>query len=675
MAARPVSSADGVPFSEQEGEAGGLAAFFCAEHDNRKQARYLAPVRLLGRRVRCLWSEEEVLGTVVHFAYHSPDPADGSSEAGEESIFGVKWDKSDMEHEAFTLAQVLEARTDEAPPSQDQLALGWPPAPEHQLAPLKKLRREGVHSPFCKHPDCQDAEAQLRALQRQWKEAQEAGMQASDSIKRLRGFVGGDFEGMLKLLGLAGASGTYPCMFCLAHHTETLKAGVPHVPRMPEAWLAEGKFDTRDVAQQYPAKRTGKSLEDESRAYLEKLAAALEENGTKPQQGSSSFHNAIASPIVEAGSYIIYLMSGGPLHIDLGVGLLLFNITELLCRAIDDDIAAAKADALPAAEKAAATQSKKRKAAEVALKKAHDVLEALEAEAERVSDAISDREARMMHMEFEHPEVKERCKPGSRKAGDTEQDAAYRTLLKQRADLVKARTSVESKVDTAKKAEAKKQEELSSVEKGVGPREKKVHMLLRKAKLARNSYHGGSFNGNEINKIFTTEFILELCSFLRACEEPGLSGEYGCNITASRVQACLLAFYSCRQYYSRKEPLCDHELKRFSVLLDELAHAFAVAFPDSKPTPKLHYLLYHHLELMWCFGSVGQFTEQAVEGFHPLDNRARVLYSSVREQSTNIALRAKWHWHSSNPEAVDLHAKRQARLEKRRFEVKVESFK
>ena len=110
MAARPVSSADEFPFSEQEGEADGLAAFFCAEHDNRKQARYLAPVRLLGRRVRCLWSEEEVLGTVVHFAYHSPDPADGSSEAGEESIFGVKWDKSDMEHEAFTLAQLLEVR-------------------------------------------------------------------------------------------------------------------------------------------------------------------------------------------------------------------------------------------------------------------------------------------------------------------------------------------------------------------------------------------------------------------------------------------------------------------------------------------------------------------------------------------------------------------------------------
>ena len=78
---------------------------------------------------------------------------------------------------------------------------------------------------------------------------------------------------------------------------------------------------------------------------------------------------------------------------------------------------------------------------------------------------------------------------------------------------------------------------------------------------------------------------------------------------------------------------------------------------------------------MWCFGSVGQFTEQAVEGLHPLDNRARVLYSAVRNASQNIAMRAKWHWHNANPGAVDLHAKRQANFEKRRHDCKLESFK
>ena len=88
-------------------------------------------------------------------------------------------------------------------------------------------------------------------------------------------------------------------------------------------------------------------MESESHAYLTKLAAALAESKTKPQQGSKEFHNSICSPVIEAGSYVIMLMSGGPLHIDLGVGLLLFNLTELLCRAIDDSIAADKALAVP----------------------------------------------------------------------------------------------------------------------------------------------------------------------------------------------------------------------------------------------------------------------------------------------------------------------------------------
>ena len=158
--------------------------------------------------------------------------------------------------------------------------------------------------------------AEYEALKAQvWEAA--AGVGVGEAGRRARGFVGGDFEGMLKLLGLSGASGTYPCMFCLAHHTGTLKAGVPQLEAMPRGFEA---LDTRPIEQRVPPLRDVASLLRESAAYLAATESAAASGGAPPAMGSTEYHNSTGRPIVGClKQYVLMLMSGGPLHCDLGI--------------------------------------------------------------------------------------------------------------------------------------------------------------------------------------------------------------------------------------------------------------------------------------------------------------------------------------------------------------------
>jgi hypothetical protein len=96
--------------------------------------------------------------------------------------------------------------------------------------------------------------------------------------------------------------------------------------------------------------------------------------------------------------------------------------------------------------------------------------------------------------------------------------------------------------------------------------------------------------------------------------------------------------------HSRLEPLCPHELKRFSVLTDRFSVLFTRMFPAVAPTPKMHGLLVHASQKLELLDSVGQLSESVVEGVHVQDNMLCRRFANVNdlEQSLRCRISAMW---------------------------------
>ena len=128
------------------------------------------------------------------------------------------------------------------------------------------------------------------------------------------------------------------------------------------------------------------------------------------------------------------------------------------------------------------------------------------------------------------------------------------------------------------------------------------------------------------------------------CQD-GIEREFGSDTRAAELDAAMQAFGKLHRLFNRKEPLCEHEIKSFGPLVTEYACAFAKAYPDAQPTPKMHVLCYHMDELLERHGSIGMDTEQGIESFHPEVNYVRNLFRHLdRNQPAQLAAMATQVW-------------------------------
>ena len=103
-------------------------------------------------------------------------------------------------------------------------------AGEGPLPGVWKCQEGAVYSELCE-PCATSEDTALAALQRQFLLA--GPDPCSEQPRLFIGSLGGDIKGLQQLLGTAGASATYFCMFCQATLNGTLKAGVPHLRDLP----------------------------------------------------------------------------------------------------------------------------------------------------------------------------------------------------------------------------------------------------------------------------------------------------------------------------------------------------------------------------------------------------------------------------------------------------------
>ena len=165
----------------------------------------------------------------------------------------------------------------------------------------------------------------LAALQRQFLLA---GPNAcSEQPRFFVGSLGGDIKGLQQLLGTAGASATYFCMFCKGTLNGTLKAGVPHLRDLPSPWKERDEREIDVIAP--PARPDSEAAIKLAEGYLAAAATAVAAGKKAPL--SAQWLSQISNPIIVAADWV-QVLSGVPLHCSLGTGLKLINAVEALCK-------------------------------------------------------------------------------------------------------------------------------------------------------------------------------------------------------------------------------------------------------------------------------------------------------------------------------------------------------
>jgi hypothetical protein len=145
----------------------------------------------------------------------------------------------------------------------------------------------------------------------------------------------------------------------------------------------------------------------------------------------------------------------------------------------------------------------------------------------------------------------------------------------------------------------------------------------------------------------------------------------GDNALAGKFNRLWITLGEAASLWTRKEPLCPHEIERFDVQSKEFATLYAELFPEQEPTPKLHILMYHVLPQMKHLGGSGILHEGVVEAFHVVDNRHVARWANVKDSIRNITLRARASWQISNPGAQNIRSRDHDREERRRERVSV----
>ena len=129
--------------------------------------------------------------------------------------------------------------------------------------------------------------------------------------------------------GLGGPSSKYPCIFCLGSLHETNKPGVPHRPV-----LRPGFEETRDAHEAAPLPRGGSASISRLAKELEHATDAAKASGGK-QPEAMNFDSCIKPCLIYADGPLFTRFSCTPLHLFLGLGLMLVNELEWRLKQLD----------------------------------------------------------------------------------------------------------------------------------------------------------------------------------------------------------------------------------------------------------------------------------------------------------------------------------------------------
>jgi hypothetical protein len=135
-------------------------------------------------------------------------------------------------------------------------------------------------------------------------------------------------KGLMQICGHAGPSATWNCLLCMARLHQTSKAGVPHLPELPEPWRSQ---DARDADIICPPARKGT---DEMARYATAYAEASAAQNAPQQLSSEAYASCTNMPMIMSDDLSEHL-SRTPLHITLGLGTNYIHLIKAEAHALD----------------------------------------------------------------------------------------------------------------------------------------------------------------------------------------------------------------------------------------------------------------------------------------------------------------------------------------------------
>ena len=475
-------------------------------------------------------------------------------------------------------------------------------------APGRWRRLQGcTYSPLCS--ECGQSDDSMQAALRRQHAAAGGGPGTDVGPRRVCCTFVSDMKGLMQICGHAGPMATWNCLFCYARLNQTGKAGVPHLPELPEPWRST---DSRPADVICPPARKGT---DEMTEFARAFAAAMAAPKAPKELSSADYKSCASEPMIWSDDLGEHL-SRTPLHITLGLGTNYFHIIKAEALALDTEWAMCVSD----------TEQLD------AFIEAHGEASAARAEATEQRDIIESKECGMAICLDHDP------KADRKGAANNATDAhawviKYRALKREKDNAAEAARKAEARATAAEKKEAAAKEAILGGQLDGGPFTQRYHDWLKTVGISEAVYFGGTFIGPYIDKALSKpEYITALCNIVARgsfeCPD-GVTRAFGSDERAAAIKTVISPFGSLHHLFNRKDALCDHERARFKLLVVEHAVAFAKVFPTITPTPKMHILCFHMDEVLERHASIGIDTEQGIESFHPEFNHVYNLFRSM----------------------------------------------
>jgi hypothetical protein len=165
-----------------------------------------------------------------------------------------------------------------------------------------------------------------------------------------------------------------------------------------------------------------------------------------------------------------------------------------------------------------------------------------------------------------------------------------------------------------------------------------IELLMKSLYIKRQSFHGGSFKGNDCHRILLNRRLF--ASLLRPTNFPlpnGATQSFGSRITAQLFTTLFDKLYQCDELYSVARPLCCHELRALELRCVSFGNWFPHRFPEAPIKPKFHLLTKHVPLFAARWQTVGLASEQAIESSNRIVNRLDRTYATLTDSQQRLS--------------------------------------
>lgn len=441
---------------------------------------------------------------------------------------------------------------------------------------------------------------------------------SSCHLQTLRVFYASDIKCLCTLLGMS-LNGVYFCPYCLASNKDKA-TGCPHAPV-----LINKHTSTPSIMSFLPRTREVQSTDYDQ----------FEKNGSNIDH-AKKYHNVIAPSIIK--TEINGHIAAAPLHCLLGIVKKSIDIITQECIKLDESAKQVDAGAIN--------------------KVFTDMRETIRA-IQETQDSISKLDGCQQQWKQQHLNNVSVSIPA-------DPNAMTSHVQLQRAHQQQQQLLQQHQQHLVQLEQQWQQQK--------GPFTSALDDVINSIGVHRQAYHGGSFVGNDCIKLLrnakkisdvlrprvltikptSTKKTTRRRRSSQASSHPSsppapqhIKHVFSSHESSQRAYTLLLKVKQIFDLAYAARPLCKHEQVIFIMRACSFGCWFPRSFPNESITPKMHITIFEMSKLLQRYGTIGMFSEQAIESMHAVFNKLNRQHVSMKcdEKRIEAVVKKSWIFH------------------------------